>query len=106
MTYRYIFLMLQTAHDMFEARRSRTVGELVGSDSRRLAAATAGVLLAKSFHLSSETYLAMQSRGFRGQVSSIDEFRMHVRDWITLALGIGGSIAVFWFGRLSDGLFK
>ena len=35
MTYRYIFLLLRTAHDMFESRRSRMVGQL---DGRRAAA--------------------------------------------------------------------
>lgn len=59
MTYRYIFLLLQTAHDLFEARRSRMVGPLDGAANRRLAAASAGVLLSKSLHLSGEVYLAL-----------------------------------------------
>lgn len=51
MTYRYIFVMLETAQNMFEARQSRLVGALSGSENRRIAAASVGVLLSKSFYL-------------------------------------------------------
>ena len=99
MTYRYIFLVLQTAHDMFESRRSRMVGELSGRERRRVAAASAGVLMSKTFDLSSEVYLAMQSRGFRGEVYILDEFRMQSFDWIMLAGVAVISAAAFWWGR-------
>ncbi len=92
MTYRYIFLMLQTALDMFESRRSRTVGKLEGHEARQLAAASVGVLLTKSFHLSSEVYLAMESRGFRGEVDALDEFQMQLRDWLALLLAFVGLV--------------
>jgi cobalt ECF transporter T component CbiQ len=85
MTYRYIFLMLQTARDMFESRQSRMVGVLEGPERRRLAAASVGVLLSKSFQLSSDIYLAMQSRGFRGEVYTLDDFCMRPYDWAALA---------------------
>src|ERR1035438_1250600 len=38
MTYRYMFLLLATARDMFESRESRIVGVLEPADRRRLAA--------------------------------------------------------------------
>jgi cobalt ECF transporter T component CbiQ len=85
MTYRYILLLLETAHGMFEARRSRTVGRLAPPDRRRLAAAGVGVLLDRSLRLSRDVYDAMQARGFRGEVHVLDEFRMGGRDWIALA---------------------
>ena len=99
MTYRYIFVMLETAQNMFEARKSRLVGSLDGSESRRIAAASVGVLLSKSFHLNAEVYLAMQSRGFRGEIYTLDDFSMQRRDW--LALGGFSLVAVFafWLGR-------
>src|SRR5262245_3172423 len=81
MTYRYSFLMLQTARDMFESRQSRMVGTLEGGDRRRLASASVGVLLSKTFQLSNEVYMAMLSRGFRGDVYTLDEFQMQRRDW-------------------------
>ncbi len=99
MTYRYIFLMLQTARDMFESRQSRTVGVLDGAEKRRLAAASVGVLLTKSFHLSGEVYLAMQSRGFRGEVYTLDDFSMQARDWLALIISVLLAGFAFWLGR-------
>jgi cobalt ECF transporter T component CbiQ len=85
MTHRYILLFCRTAHDMFEARRSRLIGLLDPATQRRLAAANGGVLLSKSLHLGGEVYLAMQSRGFRGEARTLDEPCMALRDWGALA---------------------
>ena len=38
MTYRYIYLLLHTANDMFLSRKSRMVGRLNGSEDRRMIA--------------------------------------------------------------------
>jgi len=99
MTYRYLFLVLQNAHDMFESRRSRMVGELTGRERRRVAASSAAVLMSKTFDLSSEVYLAMQSRGYRGDVSVLDEFRVRSLDWSMLAGFALISAAALWWGR-------
>jgi cobalt/nickel transport system permease protein len=81
MTYRYIFVLLHTANDMFLSRKSRMVGRLSGAENRRLLAAIGATLLNKSLHLSGEVYLAMQSRGFRGTIVSLKPFSMRTRDW-------------------------
>jgi cobalt ECF transporter T component CbiQ len=99
MTYRYLFLILETALDMFESRESRTVGVLEGADRRRLAAATVGVLLSKSYHLSADVHLAMQSRGFRGEVSMLDDFEMRKVDWLWMLLFFTVAATVIWVGR-------
>ena len=99
MTYRYIFLMLAAAREMFESRRSRLVGRLDGSARRRLAVASAGVLLGRSLQLSDDVFLAMQARGFRGEVYLLDEFRMRARDWSGLALFAAVAGAALWMGR-------
>ena len=99
MTFRYILLLLETAHEMFESRKSRTVGKLSGAEYRRLAVSSAAVLLGKSFQLSSEVFLAMQARGFRGEVYVLDEFRMTGRDYAALALFAALSVAAVWVGR-------
>jgi cobalt/nickel transport system permease protein len=99
MTYRYLFLVLESAHDMFESRRSRMIGELTSHERRRVAASSAGVLMSKTFDLSNEVYLAMQSRGFRGEVAILDEFQVGSLDWAMLAAFALVSIAAFWLGR-------
>lgn len=99
MTHRYVFLLVETAGQMFESRRSRTVGVLKPAEQRHMAARTAGVLLSKSVALSNEVYLAMQSRGFHGDVQVLSDFRMTMWDYCGL-LGflLAGSVAV-WMGR-------
>ena len=98
MTYRYILLMIGTAEEMFESRRSRMVGKLAAKDGRRLAIATAGVLLSKTMQLSGDVYLAMQSRGFRGEVFLLDDFEMRLRDWSWLAAFFALGAAAIWMG--------
>jgi len=99
MTHRYIFLFIETAGQMFESRQSRMIGALSGPEQRRMASRTAGVLLSKSIDLSEEVYLAMLSRGFRGDVQLISEFRMRALDYFGLAacLLLAGTTA--WMGR-------
>ncbi len=99
MAYRYIFLFLQTAREMFEAREARLVGRLPPRDRRRLAASSAGVLLAKSVSLGSEVYLAMQARGFRGDVRLLDDLAMSRADWLRLTAFVSLAAAALWFGR-------
>ena len=99
MTYRYIYLLLHTANDMFLSRQSRVVGRLSGAEERRIIAASVGVLLSKSLHLSSEVYLAMQSRGFRGYPRTMDTFKMQRTDWVACAIVMGIVLVAIWLGR-------
>jgi len=99
MTYRYIFLLLHTANDMFLSRRSRAVGRLSGAENRRMLAAVGATLLNKSLYLSSEVYLAMESRGFRGTIVTLKPFAMRSRDWLWLFIFLALALLVAWFGR-------
>ena len=99
MTHRYIFLFIETANQMFESRQSRMIGALSGSEQRRVASRTAGVLLSKSIDLSEEVYLAMQSRVFRGDMQLITEFRMRALDYAGLAGFLALACAAAWMGR-------
>jgi cobalt/nickel transport system permease protein len=99
MTYRYIFVMLETAQNIFEARQSRMVGKLSGRESRKLIASSVGVLLTKSYYLNSEIYQAMQSRGFRGEVYTLDDFAMKKRDWLALVAFFLAAVLFFVLGH-------
>lgn len=99
MTYRYILLLLQTAHDMFDSRRSRMVGKLPGAERRRVAASSAGVLMSKSLQLSGDVYSAMLARGFRGDVFILDDFRTSALDWSMLVIFGVVALGGFYFGR-------
>lgn len=99
MTYRYIFVLLATAWEMLESRKSRTVGRLPSPEARRLAASSIGVLLSKSLQLSGDVHLAMQSRGFRGEVYLLEDFQTSASDWFWLAGFLAVAAVAFWYGR-------
>jgi cobalt/nickel transport system permease protein len=98
MTYRYVFLMLRTAQEMFESRQSRLVGTLEPADRRRLAAASVGVLLSKSFQLSAEVHDAMRARGYQGEIYLLDEPSLHAKEWMQVSVCAGIAVAAIGFG--------
>jgi len=99
MTHRYIFVLAQTAAQLFEARRSRLVAPLSGAQQRAMATAAVGVLLGKAFALSSDVHLAMISRGYRGEVHLLDDFRTRRRDWLALVFALAVPLAIMGFER-------
>lgn len=84
MTYRYIFLLISLASDMFTARVSRMVRASSPREDRRFAATSMGTLLGKSHTMSDEIYAAMVSRGFNGEPMSTHRFSMRGADWAWL----------------------
>ncbi len=97
MTHRYIFVLLETSVQLFEAKRSRVMGPLPGPERRRMAVASVVVLLEKSLYLATEVHLAMIARGYRGEVRLLDEFRTRAWDWLALAgVLVVAAIAIGW----------
>ncbi len=99
MTYRYIYLLLHTANDMFLSRRSRVVGRLTDAQARQTLASVSATLLSKSLALSGEVYLAMRSRGFRGSIATLKPFHMTRRDWLYLGLFLLAAGLAIFLGR-------
>jgi cobalt/nickel transport system permease protein len=99
MTYRYIYLLLHLANDMFLSRKSRVVGRLDTAGQRHIIAATSATLLSKSLNMSSEVYLAMQSRGFRGSVVTLKPFKMQTRDWLWGGVLLSIAVVAIVLGR-------
>lgn len=99
MSHRYIFLLVETAHDMLEARRARLVGYLNPGEQRHLMAGTAGVLLQKTLQLGNEVHSAMQARGFRGDVYLLEDPRIGARDGAFLAAFVSGTALLIWLGH-------
>jgi cobalt ECF transporter T component CbiQ len=99
MAYRYIFLLAETATQMFESRESRRVGVLRGREQRQLVTQSAGVLMSKSMDLSQEVFLAMQSRGYRGDVFTVAEQRMLPHDYLAILAFAGVAALAIWLGR-------
>jgi len=93
MTHRYVVLLSETANAMFESRQSRMVGQLNGHEQRRMMVNTGGVLLSKTLDLGNQVFMAMQARGFRGEVRLLHEFRLRARDYLAIS-GFAVTVAV------------
>ncbi|MFO1057646.1 MAG: cobalt ECF transporter T component CbiQ [Dongiaceae bacterium] len=103
MTHRYIFVLLSTAAQMFEARTSRLMGPLPGRERRRIAAGAAGTLLLLSLQLAGEVHLAMVARGYRGEIRLLDEFRTRPGDWVALVAFLAVAVLAVWLGSRVGG---
>ncbi len=99
MTFRYIYLLLHIANDMFLSRKSRVIGRMSAKQERHMLAATGATLLGKSLDMSGEVYLAMVSRGYRGTVVALRPFRMRSRDWLCAAFFTVIAVSVLYLGR-------
>ncbi|MBI5653349.1 MAG: cobalt ECF transporter T component CbiQ [Chloroflexi bacterium] len=99
MTYRYIYVLLHAVNNLFLARTSRVVGRVSGADNRRWVAASMGALFAKSYALSDDVYLAMLSRGFRGEARAMDAIAWRARDGVWLAVFVVIAVIAIWLGK-------
>jgi cobalt/nickel transport system permease protein len=100
MTYRYIYLLIHLANDMFLSRKSRAVGRMDSAEERRMLAAISGTLLSKSLNMSGEVFLAMQSRGFRGKIITLKPFKMKTSDWLWQVIFLILALGAMVLGRL------
>ncbi len=100
MTYRYIYLYLHTANSMFLARRSRTIGTFSASENRRWLLRALGTTLARTQHLSEEVYMAMLSRGYKGEMHVLSDFRLKPRDFLWAAFVLISAAILLWINIL------
>ncbi|MCV7226650.1 cobalt ECF transporter T component CbiQ [Mycolicibacterium komossense] len=99
MAYRYLFLLLGTVTDMYEARKARTVGaEKHDGAARKFVFASAGALIGKSLALSEEVHQAMVSRGYRGDVRVLTQSRP-ARAELLFAAGVAAFGAALLIGE-------
>jgi cobalt/nickel transport system permease protein len=84
MAYRYIAVFVNRSLEMFEARKTRTIGQLTYSSNKQFVSNAIGALFLKSMHFSENVYMAMMSRGYTGQVETLYPFKLGKLDfgWI------------------------
>ncbi|CAM5202900.1 Nickel transport protein NikQ [Castellaniella defragrans] len=99
MCYRYLFLLLASAQEMFMARRSRLLAPPNRAQTRRMAVSHLAVLLERSLFLSEEVHLAMIARGYCGQDMTLHEFALTRRDWVAIAAFALVAVVAFGYGR-------
>lgn len=84
LTYQFIFILLRIIQDMHLAKKSRTINKQkrANKDEQKWVASRIGTILIKSRMMSEETYLAMISRGFNGEIKNDSHYLIKSRDYI------------------------
>lgn len=88
MALRYIFLLLELSKNVFLARKSRNVGKSSNSEGRKFVAAAVGNILIKSEALSNDVFKAMISRGYSGEYTTINTFKIGTFDYVWIIFNI------------------
>jgi cobalt/nickel transport system permease protein len=84
--YRYIFLLIDTAHKILLARAGRTLRKLPFRTELRTAAAMVGSLLVRSIDNAQNVSIAMQARGFDGNWRTISRLHIGRSDIVFIAV--------------------
>ena len=101
MTYRYIFLLLNTVDDMFMARRGRVITELPGREHRWWVVAAITSLMSRSFRMSEDVYQAMSARGFDQSIRTMTDFRLRPADHVFAVAGAAAAAFAFYVSAIS-----
>lgn len=89
MCYRYIFLLTDLVRAFYTAKKSRAIRSLPLLEEQKWVGSRIGFTLVRSLDLAEKVHGAMVSRGFRGDVKTLDDFAMRPRDYAALALVAG-----------------
>ena len=93
MTYRYIHLFLRGLENMLLARKSRRLVPSGRKDEQGWISSRMGVLVGKSYHLSTEVHMAMMSRGWSGNPRCLHDPRFSGKDILTMAAALAVSVS-------------
>lgn len=101
MAYRYIFLLLNSVSEMYEARTARTIAPVKHDrGARAFVGASAGALIGKAHTLSEEVHQAMTARGYTGDAKTLERFRLTRWDIMAAAVVLVCAIAAVGGDRL------
>jgi len=104
MAYRYLFLLLGSVTDMYEARAARTVGaEKHDRRARAFVAASAGALLGRTMAMSEEVHQAMTARGYRGDARVLAQPRPAGADLLFVLAAAAVAVALLFGERMLGG---
>lgn len=95
MAYRYIFLLLGSVTEMYQARTARTLGSARHDrGARSFVGASLGTLIGRSHQLSEEVHQAMTARGWTGDARPLERSRLRAGDALCLASALAAAFLV------------
>jgi cobalt/nickel transport system permease protein len=84
--HRYIFMLTEKAHRIIRARTGRTLRNLGPRHELKTAAAMIGTLCVSSIDSASRINIAMQARGFKGELRTMSKMKIKPADYLYLAV--------------------
>jgi cobalt/nickel transport system permease protein len=94
LAYKYIFILSRTIEETYFALKSRLVGNIKGSNIRKLISGRIFFIFKRSVIIYENTYYAMVSRGYRGKVILQSQHHLAFRDFIILVLIVAAGICI------------
>jgi len=85
---RYIFLLMDLVREIHIAKKARTIKARGMFEEQKWVGGRIGYTLIRSLDMSEKVHKAMMSRGYNGEVKIMQEFKMHNRDYIALAIAV------------------
>lgn len=106
LTYRFIFILLETADTIFTAQHSRSGYSNLSCGYRSLAA-LASTLFVRSYKSSNELYTALEARGYDGELRVLEEkFITHWKEYIPIvAINLFLVFLALFLKKYPGGLF-
>jgi cobalt/nickel transport system permease protein len=95
--YRYIFLLIDSAHHILRARAARSVGRVDFPSGFRFAAAMLGSLFVRSVDTAERINAAMQARGFDGNWRTVNRLAVRGRDYCFIAAAVSFIFGLYLF---------
>ena len=97
--YRYIFVLIDRAHHILQARAGRKLRSLGFKRELRTASAMVGSLFIRSIDSAEHINIAMQGRGFDGKWRSISKLRFRRADLIFTVVAVCFILVLYIFVR-------
>jgi cobalt/nickel transport system permease protein len=95
--YRYIFLLIDSAHHILQARAARSVGGVSFGRGIKFAAAMVGSLFVRSIDTAEHINLAMQARGFDGNWRTINHLEVRIADYVFIVIAVCFIVGLYFF---------
>jgi cobalt/nickel transport system permease protein len=94
LSYKFIYIMTYTIEEMYQAMKTRWIGNYKQNETRNIIAGRVGFLFRKSWMRYEETYRAMIAKGFTGEITLTGIEKMTFAEICILCLVISAGIAI------------
>jgi cobalt/nickel transport system permease protein len=87
-------LLMDLIREMYVAKKARTIRSRSMFDEQKWVGGRMGYTLIRSLDMSEKVHMAMMSRGFNGEIKIMQQFKMHNRDYLAIAMALTLSVVL------------